>query len=100
MSSSSNINSILSQGTAIKEIQNVRKDNLELNQQYVAQHSEIQKKENKEKVLESNAGGNVEIGNENERKNQKRQNQKQKDKDMADNESIPFDDEHIIDITV
>lgn len=99
MSSTSNINSILSQGTAIKEIQNVRKQNLELNQQYVLQHAEIQKKEDKQKVLESNAGGNVEIGIENERKNKKDKKEKQKNKDMADNESISSD-EHIIDITV
>ncbi|MBA3037556.1 MAG: hypothetical protein FP814_13825 [Desulfobacterium sp.] len=101
MSSSSNINSILSQSTAIKEIHNVRKQSLELNQQYVAQHAEIRKEEDKRKVLESNAGGHVEIGNENERNKMKSKNQEKTNssKDTAENESKPSD-EHIIDITV
>lgn len=99
MGNSSNIDIILSQGTAVQEIHNIRKHSLELNQQYVTQQAEIRKKEDKKKVLESNAGGHVEIGNENERKKMKRQNQEQKNKDTVENESMPSD-EHIIDITV
>ncbi|MGB5157857.1 hypothetical protein [Desulfobacterium sp. N47] len=101
MSSSSNINIVLSQSTAIKEIHNVTKQSLELNQQYVTQHAEIRKKEDKEKVVESNAGSHVEIGNENERSKMARQNREQTDssEDTDENESMPSGD-HIIDITV
>lgn len=101
MNSSSNINIVLSQGTAVKEIHNIKKHSLELNQQYVAQHAEIRKKEDKEKILKSNAGSHVEISNENEGGEMKRQNQEQKNKakDMAENESTSSD-EHLIDITV
>ncbi len=101
MSSTSNINMVLSQGSAIKEIHNVRKQSLELNQQYVAQHAEIRKKEHKGKVLESNAGSHVEIRDENEKNKMKKQDQKENNpsEDTTDNESKPSD-EHIIDITV
>jgi hypothetical protein len=101
MSSYSNINSILSQGTAIKEIQNVRKQSLELNQQYVVQHAQTQKKEEKNKVSESNAGGHVEIGNENERNKMNSQNEKKRNSsnDNLESESKPSE-QHIIDIMV
>ena len=45
MTGTSNINIIVGQGTAIKEIHNVKKQNLEINQQYVAQKAEDDKKE-------------------------------------------------------
>ena len=52
MTSTSNMNTIVGQGTAIKEIHNVKKQNLELNQQFVAQKAEDEKKEDKSKIQE------------------------------------------------
>jgi hypothetical protein len=50
MSSDTNLNSIISQGIAIKEIYNPKKQNLELQQHFSAQHTEIKKKKDKSKV--------------------------------------------------
>ena len=44
MTGASNMNIIVGQGTAIKEVHNVKKQNLEINQQFVAQETESQKK--------------------------------------------------------
>lgn len=101
MSSTTNLNIVLIQGAAVKEIQNVRKQTLDLNQQYVAQHTEIQKKQNKEKVPELKPGDRVEIEKENEKKNLKDRKQEQKDPEEGtiEEESAPSED-HIIDIMV
>jgi len=101
MSSTTDINIVLSQGTAVKEVQNVRKQSLDLNQQYVGQHAEIQRKEDKEKVPEPKPGDYVEISKENETKNMKEHKEGQNDsgEDPADEETEPLGD-HLIDITV
>ncbi|MBU2621900.1 MAG: hypothetical protein KKD92_06240 [Proteobacteria bacterium] len=101
MSSTTDLNIVLIQGSAVKEIQNVRKQTLDLNQQYVAQHTESMKKQEKEKVPELKPGDRVEIKNENEKKNLKDRKQEQKDpeEDTFEEEAAPSGD-HIIDITV
>jgi len=101
MSSTSNMNIVLTQGTAVKEIHNVRKQTLDLNQQYVAQHTEILKRQEKEKVPELKPADRVRIEKENEKKNLKDSKQEQKDpeEDTFEEETAPSGD-HIIDITV
>jgi hypothetical protein len=95
------MNIVLIQGAAVKEIQNVRKQTLDLNQQYIAQHTESLKKQDKEKVPELKPGDHVEIEKENEKKNLKDRKQEQKDppKDTVEKEAAPSED-HLIDITV
>lgn len=101
MSSMTDINIVLSQGTAVKEVQNVRKQTLDLNQQYVGQQAEVLRKEDKEKVPEPKPGDHVEISIENEMKNMKENKEGQNDsgEDPADEETEPLGD-HLIDITV
>lgn len=101
MSGTTNINIVLSQGTAVKEVQNIRKQSLDLNQQYVVQHAESLRKEDKEKVPEAKPGDHVEISKENEMKNMKDRKKRQNDfeEDPADEETEPLG-EHLIDITV
>lgn len=50
MSGSSNINLVLNQGNAVKEIYNVKKQNLELQQQTNAQVSQQKRHEDKSKI--------------------------------------------------
>ena len=50
MTGTSDMNIILGQGTAVKEVHNVKKQNLEINQQFVAQETEGQKKKDKIKI--------------------------------------------------
>jgi len=101
MSSMTDMNIVLSQGTAVKEVQNVRKQSLDLNQQYVGQQAEVLRKEDKNKVPEPKAGDQVEISQENEMKNMKNRKGRQNDfeEDAADEETEPLGD-HLIDIKV
>jgi hypothetical protein len=101
MSSTTNINIVLNQGAAVKEIQNVRKQTLDLNQQYVAQQTEIHKRQEKEKVPELKSADYVKIEKENEKKNlnDRKQGQQNPAKDTSEGETAPSG-EHFIDITV
>lgn len=101
MSGTTNMNIVLSQGSAVKEVQNVRKQILDLNQQYVVQHAEILRKEDKKKVPEPRSGDHVEISRENEMKNmmEQKDGSNEHKEDPADEETEPLGD-HIIDITV
>lgn len=62
------MNIILGQGTSIKEIHNVKKQNLEFSQQFVAQKTEDTKKEDKSKVQEFDTKNRIEIQKDPEKK--------------------------------
>jgi hypothetical protein len=57
MASTTDMNIVLGQGNAVKEVHNVRKQNLELNQQFVAQQTEEKKVAIEEHEGEKNKGG-------------------------------------------
>ena len=52
MASTTDMNIVIGQGNAVKEVHNVRKQSLELNQQFVAQQTEQKKKEDRVTVQE------------------------------------------------
>ena len=52
MAGTTDMNIVIGQGNAVKEVHNVRKQNLELNQQFVAQQTEQKKKEDRVRVQE------------------------------------------------
>ena len=73
MSSTSNLNIVLNQGNLIKEIHNVRKQNSELNQQFVAQETKDKKREDESRIQAFEEGYRVEIrGDEEKKKKEKR----------------------------
>jgi len=61
MAGTTDINVILAQGDAVREVHNIRKQVLEQGQQAIVQKSEDQKKEIKAKVRESQPGDKIEI---------------------------------------
>ena len=61
MSNTTDMNIVLGQGSAIKEVHNVGRQNLELNQQLVAQKTEDKKKEDKKKVQDFETENRIEI---------------------------------------
>ena len=71
MASMSDMNIVLGQGNAIKEVHNVTKQNLELNQQLVAQKTEDEKKEEKSKIREFATTDRVEIKRDEEKENKR-----------------------------
>jgi hypothetical protein len=99
MPSSTDMNIILGQGTAIKEVHNVKKQNLEFNQQFVAQNTEDKKKEDKSKVQEFETSSRIDIKKDKEKKKGKKGNKKDSKK-KKQKEKINLSEGKIIDITV
>ncbi len=99
MPSSTDMNIILGQGAAIKEVHNVKKQNLEFNQQFVAQNTEDKKKEDKSKVQEFETSNRIDIKKDKEKKKGKKGNKKDSKK-KKQKEKINLSEGKIIDITV
>jgi hypothetical protein len=60
MAGSANLNSIISQGMAIKEIYNAKKQSLELQQHFNAQHTEVKKEKERPKIKKFSTGNAIE----------------------------------------
>jgi len=99
MSGTTHMNVILGQGNTIKEVHNVKKQNLEMNQQFVAQQSEGTKKEDKSKVQEFETKNRIEIKKE-KGKNKDQKGNKKKSNDENQKEKINLSEGKLIDIRV
>jgi len=101
MAGTTDINIVLGQGDAIKEVHNIRKQSLELNQQFVAQKTEDEKKENKSKVKEFDTGNRIEVKADEEKKKKggSEDNQKDSKKEKIKKEPDLLEG-NLIDITV
>ena len=99
MSGTTNMNIIIGQGSTIKEVHNVKKQNLEMNQQFVAQNSEDLKKEDKSKIQEFETKNRIEAEKEKEKqKNQKGKKKKQDNKNKKEQKILS--EGNLIDIRV
>ena len=78
MAATTNMNIILGQGNAVNEVQNIRKQTLELNQQFVAQETDGKKKEDKTKVQKFEASDKVAIQEDEQKKGSKGLKKKRK----------------------
>ena len=99
MSGTTNMNIIIGQGTTIKEVHNVKKQSLEMNQQFVAQNSEDIKKRDKSKVQEFETKNKIEAEKEKEKqKDQKGKKKRPSNKNKK--EKINLSEGNLIDIRV
>ena len=101
MTGTTDINIVLGQGNAIKEVHNTRKQSLELNQQFIAQKTEDEKKEDKSKIKEFDTGNRIEVKTDEEKKKKggSEDNQKDSKREKIKEESNLLE-ENLIDITV
>ena len=99
MSGTTHMNIILGQGNTIKEVHNVKKQNLEMNQQFVAQKSEDMKKEDKSKVEEFETKNRIEIEKEKEKKKDQKGNNKKSNNENQE-EKRNLSEGKLIDIRV
>jgi NCAIR mutase (PurE)-related protein len=99
MSGTTHMNIILGQGNTIKEVHNVKKQNLEMNQQVVAQKSEDMKKEDKTKVQEFETKNRIEIKKEKEKKKDQKGNPKKSNNENQE-EKRNLSEGKLIDIRV
>lgn len=99
MSGTTHMNIILGQGNAIKEVHNVKKQNLEMNQQFVAQKSEDIKREDKSKVEEFETKNRIEIKKEKEREKDQKSNKKKSNNENQE-EKRNLSEGKLIDIRV
>ena len=80
MASTTDMNIVLGQGNAIKEVHNVRKQSLELNQQFVVQKTEDKKKEDRSRVQEFDSSSRIEIKADEEKEKERRPGSEDKEK--------------------
>ena len=99
MSGAADMNIIIGQGSSIKEVHNVKKQNLEVNQQFVAQKSEDQKGEDKTKVQEYETNNKIETKNEEEEKKDHKKHKKNQHAEKQENQTNPTEG-NLIDIRV
>ena len=101
MASDTNLNIILGQGHAIKNIYNVKKQNLELQQHFAAQHTEVKEKRKKEKVVKYSAENKVRDKEDDTRECRKRSKASQRGPATQDDmETSPENEGSFIDIKV
>jgi hypothetical protein len=99
MSATTDMNIILGQGSTVKEVHNVKKQNLEMNQQFVAQQSDDLKREDKSKVQEYETDNRIEIKKDKERKKNHRKHKKNNDTEEQENK-LNLSEGNVIDIRV
>lgn len=100
MATTTDMNIVLGQGNAIKEVHNARKQVLELNQQFVAQQTEEKKKEDKAKVQGFKTENRIEVkGDEGKKKNDPEYNKKDSKQGKTDEETN-LSEGSIIDIKI
>ena len=99
MASTTNMNIIIGQGSAIKEVHNVKKQNLEIGQQVVTQNIEEKKKEEKDKVQDFGKSNRIDIKSDQEKKKGKKDNKRGAIKKKQE-EKNKLSERSIIDITV
>ena len=101
MSITNDMNIVIGQGTAIKEVHNVKKQNLEINQQFIAQEVGDEKREKKTKVQEFETENKVAASrDEDEEKNKYQKDKKKKLAKEGEDEDINPTGGNIIDIVV
>ena len=103
MASTTDMNIVLGQGNAIKEVHNVRKQSLELNQQFVAQQTEQKKKEDRVTVQEFESPQRIGIEEEEQedKRNKKNFGDDQRDsKEKQSNQEPDQPEGSLIDIKV
>lgn len=71
MASTTDMNIVLGQGNAIKEVHNVRKQSLEVNQQFVVQNTEDKKKDDRSRIQEFDSSSRIEIKTDEEKEKEK-----------------------------
>jgi hypothetical protein len=87
MSGTTHMNVIIGQGNTIKEVHNVKKQNLEMNQQFIAQQSDDIKKEDKSKVEEFETKNRIESKKEKEKKEKEKKEDQKGNKKHSNNEN-------------
>jgi hypothetical protein len=103
MASTTDMNIVLGQGNAIKEVHNVRKQSLELNQQFIAQQTEEKKKEDRVTVQEFESPQRIGIEEEEQedKRNKKNFGDDQRDsKEKQSNQEPDQPEGSLIDIKV
>ncbi|MEE8300352.1 MAG: hypothetical protein V3R28_03495 [Desulfatiglandales bacterium] len=83
MASTTDMNIVLGQGNAIKEVHNVRKQSLEVNQQFVVQKTEDKKKEDRSRIQEFDSSSRIEIKADEEKEKEKERRPGSEDKEKG-----------------
>ena len=100
MVGTANMNIVLGQGNAVKEVQNIKKQSLEMNQQFAAQHTEEKKKAEKSKIDAFETRNKIEVQDDKDQKKKRAMKKKKgKEKDEGEKDS-ELSEGKLLDITV
>jgi len=101
MASDTTLNIVLGQGHAVKNIYNVKKQNLELQQHFAAQHTDVKEKRKKEKVTKFSAENKVRAKEDQTGERQGRSKASRQEPKAEDNKETGLENEGLlIDIKV
>lgn len=100
MTGTTDINIVVGQGTAIKEVHNIRKQSLELNQQLTAQRTEDKRKEDRSKIKEFETEKKIELNTDEEKNNKGGSGENQPFAKREKREEESNMEENLIDIMV
>jgi hypothetical protein len=101
MASDSNLNSIISQGIAVKQIYNPKKQNLEVQQHFNTQHTETKEAQDKTKIKQTENENRVENKEDGHKKEQRRRKKRKRKKSHLSKQSQDLTPEgNFIDIKV
>lgn len=101
MASDTTLNIVLGQGHAVKNIYNVKKQNLELQQHFAAQHTDVKEKRKKEKVMKFSAENKVRVKEDHTGERQGRSKASRQEAEAEDNIEPGLENEgSLIDIKV
>ena len=100
MVGTANMNIVLGQGNVIKEIQNVKKQSLETNQQFSAQHADEKRRTEKSQVEVYETRNKIEVRDDDEKEKKKHLMKKKKKKKEKNENVSPLSDKKLLDITV
>ena len=100
MVGTSNMNVVLAQGSAVREVQNIKKQSMEMNQQFAAQHTEEKKKTEKSQIDTFETRNKIEVRDDEEQQKKKRlAKRKAKKKEKEEGDPVPSEGK-FLDITV
>lgn len=96
----SDLNITLGQGTAIKEVYNVKKQSLENNQEFIAQHAVAEKNKDQSKIKTFDDAVKVEIKKDKEKNDRRREKRKSDDSDEENEDALARPEGRRLDIKV
>ena len=97
MAASTDMNVVLGQSSAVKEVQNIRKQSLEINKQFIAQQETFKRKEAKSRIEKFETKNDITIRDDREKNDKENPGKHQRDlkERKSEDDARPSEGEYI-----